>query len=159
MVRQSVLDRLDEVYRTGAVRRNRGGHLALGGRRDHREEFFDITYGPRRDAVGRVNGVTVIAVETTAYHHTQLLAAEQRVLLEQIARDVPLSEILTGMARAIEELSPDMTVSVLLLDPDGRHPCHGTAPRCPASTTTRSTGSPSATESARAARLPSGRNR
>ncbi|WP_424888930.1 SpoIIE family protein phosphatase [Streptomyces sp. XH2] len=131
LARQGVLDRLDEVYRTGTVYRNRGGHLVLGGRRARREEFYDITYEPRRDAAGRVNGVTVIAVETTAYHHAQLLAAEQRVLLEQIARDAPLSEILTGMAKAIEELSPDMIVSVLLLDPDGRHLRHGTAPRLP----------------------------
>ncbi|MEV4923793.1 SpoIIE family protein phosphatase [Streptomyces roseoverticillatus] len=131
LARQGVLDRLDEVYRTGTVYRNRGAHLVLGGRRAGREEFFDITYEPRRDAVGRVAGVTVIAVETTAYHHAQLLAAEQRVLLEQIARDAPLSEILTGMAGAIEELSPDMIVSVLLLDPDGLHLRHGAAPRLP----------------------------
>ncbi|MEU1376011.1 SpoIIE family protein phosphatase [Streptomyces triculaminicus] len=131
LARQGVLDRIDEVYRTGTVYRNRGGHLVLGGRRARREEFFDITYEPRRDADGRVDGVTMIAVETTAYHHAQLLAAEQRVLLEQIARDAPLSEILTGMARAIEELSPDMIVSVLLLDPDGLHLRHGTAPRLP----------------------------
>ncbi|MFI9306677.1 PAS domain-containing protein [Streptomyces triculaminicus] len=69
LARQGVLDRIDEVYRTGTVYRNRGGHLVLGGRRARREEFFDITYEPRRDAAGRVDGVTMIAVETTAYHH------------------------------------------------------------------------------------------
>ncbi|MGW1048642.1 SpoIIE family protein phosphatase [Streptomyces sp. NPDC001118] len=128
---QGVLDRLDQVYRTGVAYRSRDGRLLLGGPGRQREGFFDFTYEPRRDAVGRTEGVVVIAVETTAYHHAHLLAAEQRLLLEQIARDAPLEEILFGMATAIEALSPDVIVSVLLVDADGRHLRHGTAPRLP----------------------------
>ncbi|MFE0192680.1 SpoIIE family protein phosphatase [Streptomyces sp. NPDC058989] len=128
---QGVLDRLDAVYATGTPYRARGGRLVLGAPGAQREGFFDFTYEPRRDAVGQVDGVIVIAVETTAYHHTQLLAAEQRILLEQIARDAPLREILTDMARAIEDLSPELIVSVLLADPDGRHLRHGTGPSLP----------------------------
>ncbi|MFI0714578.1 SpoIIE family protein phosphatase [Streptomyces inhibens] len=129
---QGVLDRLDEVYRTGTAYRARGGRLVLGAPGAEREGFFDFTYEPRRDAVGQVDGVVVIAVETTAYHHAQLLAAEQRILLEQIARDAPLPEILSGMARAIEELAPETIVSVLLADPDGLHLRHGTGASLPA---------------------------
>ncbi|MEU9119912.1 SpoIIE family protein phosphatase [Streptomyces sp. NPDC048506] len=128
---QGVLDRLDTVYRTGTPYRNRSGRLVLGAPGAEREGYFDFTYEPRRDADGRIDGVVVIAVETTPYHHAQLLAAEQRLLLEQIARDAPLDEILTGMARAIEELSPELIVSVLLADPDGRHLRHGTGPSLP----------------------------
>ncbi|MEE4418502.1 GAF domain-containing SpoIIE family protein phosphatase [Streptomyces bugieae] len=129
---QGVLNRLDEVYRTGTAYRARGARLVLGAPGAEREGYFDFTYEPRRDADGVVDGVAVIAVDTTAYHHTQVLATEQRVLLEQIARDAPLSEILTGMARAIEEFSPDLIVSVLLADPDGAHLRHGTGPSLPA---------------------------
>ncbi|WP_407285484.1 SpoIIE family protein phosphatase [Streptomyces sp. BP-8] len=128
---QGVLDRLDAVYATGTAYRARGGRLVLGAPGAEREGFFDFTYEPRRDAVGRVDGVIVIAVETTPYHHAQLLAAEQRILLEQIARDAPLREILTDMARAIEDLAPELIVSVLLADPDGRHLRHGTGPSLP----------------------------
>ncbi|MGW3149677.1 SpoIIE family protein phosphatase [Streptomyces sp. NPDC001177] len=128
---QGVLDRLDTVYRTGLAYRAQDGRLLLGGPDRPRERFFDFTYEPRRDAVGRIDGVVVIAVETTAYHHAHLLAAEQRALLEQIARDAPLDEILCGMATAIEDLSPDMIVSVLLVDGDGERLRHGTAPRLP----------------------------
>ncbi|MFI9353925.1 SpoIIE family protein phosphatase [Streptomyces lydicus] len=130
--RQGVLDRLDTVYRTGTAYRARGGRLIVGAPGAEREGFFDFTYEPRRDGSGHIDGVIVIAVETTAHHHSQLLAAEQRVLLEQIARDAPLREILTGMARAIEELAPGLLVSVLLLDPDGKHLRHGTGPSLPA---------------------------
>ncbi|MGA4948046.1 SpoIIE family protein phosphatase [Streptomyces lydicamycinicus] len=129
---QGVLDRLDAVYRTGTAYRARAGRLVLGPPGAEREGFFDFTYEPRRDALGRIDGVVVIAVETTAFHHAQLLAAEQRLLLEQIASDAPLGEILTGMARAIEELSPELIVSVLLADPDGTHLLHGTGPSLPA---------------------------
>ncbi|MER6074526.1 SpoIIE family protein phosphatase [Streptomyces sp. NPDC001817] len=131
LVPQGVLDRLDAVYQTGVAYRARDGRLLLGRPGGQREGFFDFTYEPRRDAAGRIDGVVVIAVETTAYHHAHLLAAEQRVLLEQIARDAPLDAILHGMATAIEELSPDMLVSVLLVDPDGQRLRHGTGPRLP----------------------------
>ncbi|MER6735613.1 SpoIIE family protein phosphatase [Streptomyces puniciscabiei] len=131
LVPQGVLDRLDAVYRTGLAYRARDGRLLLGGPGRQREGFFDFTYEPRRDAAGRIDGVVVIAVETTAYHHAHLLAAEQRALLEQIARDAPLDETLHGMATAIEDLSPDMLVSVLLVDPDGQRLRHGTGPRLP----------------------------
>lgn len=129
---QGVLDRLDAVYRMGTPLRARGARLLLGAPGKEREGFFDVTYEPRRDAVGGVDGVVVIAVETTGHHHAQLLAAEQRILLEQIARDAPLGDILTGMARAIEELSPELIVSVLLADSDGRRLRHGTGPGLPA---------------------------
>ncbi|MEU1628170.1 SpoIIE family protein phosphatase [Streptomyces sp. NPDC020096] len=126
-----ILDRLDRVYRTGVAHRVRGGRLVRGEPGAEREGFFDVTYEPRRDTDGQVDGVVVIAVDTTAYHHAQLLAAEQRVLLEQIARDAPLDEILNGMARAIEELSPETIVSVLLADPSGQVLRHGTGPSLP----------------------------
>ncbi|MFE6740396.1 SpoIIE family protein phosphatase [Streptomyces tubercidicus] len=129
---QGVLDRLDAVYRTGTAYRARAGRLVLGPPGAEREGFFDFTYEPRRDALGAIDGVVVIAVETTAFHHAQLLAAEQRLLLEQIASDAPLGDILTGMARAIEELSPELIVSVLLIDPEGAHLLHGTGPSLPA---------------------------
>lgn len=131
LVPQGVLARLDEVYHTGVAYRARNGRLMLGEPGRQREGFFDFTYEPRWDEAGRIDGVVVIAVETTAYHDAHLLASEQRVLLEQIARDAPLTETLDGMATAIEELSPDMIVSVLLVDPDGQRLRHGTAPRLP----------------------------
>ncbi|MYW21214.1 GAF domain-containing protein, partial [Streptomyces sp. SID2955] len=59
------------------------------------------------------------------------LAAEQRALLEQIARQAPLPDVLDGMCGAIEELSPEVIVSVLLADEEGRHLRHGAAPSLP----------------------------
>ena len=129
---QGLINRLGEVYRTGIPYHAWDRRLALGEPGAQHERFFDLTCEPRRNAIGGIDGVTVIAVDTTAYRDTQLLVVEQRALLEQIAREAPLEEILGGMARAIEDLSPGMIVSVLLADADGTRLRHGTGPSLPA---------------------------
>ena len=72
-----------------------------------------------------------LAVDVTRPRAARRLAAEQQVLLEQIARDAPLSEVLDGMCRAIEKLSPKVLSSVLLLDETGARLVHGAAPSLP----------------------------
>lgn len=77
-------------------------------------------------------GVLVTGVETTQVKQAQRLTAEHRALLEQIARQAPLEQVLDGMARTIEELAPEeVLVSVLLADAGGRHLHHGAAPSLP----------------------------
>ncbi|MGC4877899.1 GAF domain-containing protein [Micromonospora sp. DT43] len=129
---QGFVDLLDEVYRTGEPYTGRDARIVLGTGPHAREAFFDFTYEPRRDAGGTVTGIRVIGVETTQVKHAQRLMAEHRAMLEQIARQAPLAEVLDGMARCIENLAPDQVlVSVLLADPDGQHLRHGAAPSLP----------------------------
>jgi hypothetical protein len=124
---------LDHVYRTGEPVTGREVPVTLGEGADAREAFFDLTFEPRRDGDGAVDGVWVVGVEATQARHAQRLMAEHRALLEQIARQAPLVDVLDGMARSIEELSThDMLVSVLLADADGTHLRHGAAPSLPA---------------------------
>ncbi|MFG2622479.1 SpoIIE family protein phosphatase [Streptomyces sp. NPDC048507] len=132
LVEQGFITLLDRVYRTGETHTARDARVLLGEGENAREGFFDFTYEPRVDAGGNVMGVRVVGVEITQVKHAQRLTAEHRVLLEQIARQAPLSEVLEGMARAIEALAPEeVLVSVLLADPDGRHLRHGAAPSLP----------------------------
>ncbi|MGW0502875.1 GAF domain-containing protein [Micromonospora sp. NPDC003241] len=129
---QGFIDLLDQVYRAGEPYTGRDVRVVLGTGPQARETFFDFTYEPRRDADGAVTGIRVIGVETTQVKHAQWLMAEHRALLEQIARQAPLTEVLDGMARCIENLAPqEVFVSVLLADPDGRHLRHGAAPSLP----------------------------
>ena len=129
---QGFIALLDRVYRTGEPYSGRNAPVVLGTGPHAREAFFDFTYEPRRDADGAVTGIRVIGVETTQIKHAQHLMAEHRALLEQIARQAPLTEVLDGMARCIENLAPhEVLVSVLLADPDGRHLRHGAAPSLP----------------------------
>src|SRR5262245_4841276 len=56
----------------------------------------------------------------------------QSKVLEMIARNAPLGEILERLVMLIEAQSPDMLCSVLLLSDDGNHIRHGAAPSLPA---------------------------
>ncbi|ANZ40475.1 diguanylate cyclase [Lentzea guizhouensis] len=129
---QEFLALVDQVHRTGESCTSRDVRIVLGNGPHAREAFFDLTCEPRRDRSGDVTGVRVIGVETTQVKHAQRLMAEHRALLEQIARQAPLADVLDGMARSIEELVPqELFVSVLLADPDGLHLRHGAAPSLP----------------------------
>lgn len=127
-----VIARLDQVFRTGEPYTGRDIPIVLGPGASARRSFFDFTYEPRRDGEGWIIGVRLIGVETTQLKQAQRLMVEQRALVEQIARQAPLTEVLDGMVRTIEGLAPEQVlVSVLLADPDGRHLRHGAAPSLP----------------------------
>ncbi|MFE3636612.1 SpoIIE family protein phosphatase [Streptomyces sp. NPDC059168] len=128
---QGFIELLDQVYRSGERHVGRDARVVIGAGDQADEAYFDFTYEARRDTGGNVIGVRMIGVETTQAKHARRLAAEQRALLEQIAREAPLHDVLEGMCRTIEELCPDVIVSVLLADADGRHLRHGAAPSLP----------------------------
>lgn len=56
---------------------------------------------------------------------------EQSRILQRLAANAPLSEILTRLVLLIEAQSPGMLCSVLLLSEDGDHIRHGAAPSLP----------------------------
>ncbi|WNV87792.1 GAF domain-containing protein [Umezawaea sp. Da 62-37] len=129
---QGFIALLDEVHRTGESYIGRDVRAVLGTGAQAREAFFDFTYEPRRGPEGAVTGVRMIGVEITQVKHARRLMAEHRALLEQIARQAPLGEVLDGMARCIENLAPqEVLVSVLLAEPDGLHLRHGAGPSLP----------------------------
>ncbi|QMU70048.1 SpoIIE family protein phosphatase [Streptacidiphilus sp. P02-A3a] len=132
LAEQRFLTLLHRVYRTGERHTERDARVLLGRGSGAREAFFDFTFEPRLDTGGNVVGVHLIGMETTQVKHAQRLTAEHRALLEQIARQAPLDQVLHGMARTIEDLAPEeVLVSVLLADPDGRRLRHGAAPSLP----------------------------
>ena len=131
LVHQGLLDLLDAVFRDGKPFVAHEAGVLLGPVGKVRLRYYDFSFEPRRDHAGRVQGVAFLAVDVTRPRAAHRLAAEQQVLLEQIARDAPLTEVLDGMCRAIEKLSPRVLGSVLLLDPTGRRLLHGAAPSLP----------------------------
>lgn len=67
-----------------------------------------------------------------AKESSELLHGQNRVL-KLIAQGEPLHNTLDALLRIIEEQSPGMLASILLLDPDGVHLRHGAAPSLPES--------------------------
>jgi PAS domain S-box-containing protein len=59
-----------------------------------------------------------------------LLAAENRVL-EMVAKSDLLADILDSLCLLVEEQSPDVLASILLMDPNGKQLRHGGAPNLP----------------------------
>jgi GAF domain-containing protein len=57
--------------------------------------------------------------------------AGQNHILKMIAANAPLKDVLTKIVHLIEEQSPGMLCSVLLLSADGNHIEHGAAPSLP----------------------------
>jgi signal transduction histidine kinase len=74
-----------------------------------------------------------LAVEdiTESTRARRLREAEQHIF-EMIAKSLPLPEVLRAVTVAIEEHSPPMIASILLLAEDGLHVRHGAAPSLPA---------------------------
>src|SRR5712691_13198568 len=66
-----------------------------------------------------------------AHENEEAFRAGQSRILEMIAANAPLGEILRRLVLLIEEQSPQMLCSVLLLSDDGNHIRHGAAPSLP----------------------------
>src|SRR5215469_10898726 len=79
--------------------------------------------------------------ELAAKDSSELLQGQNRVL-KLIAQGEPLHKTLDTLLRIVEEQSPGMLASILLLDPDGVHVRHGAAPSLPESYTSAVDGQP-----------------
>ena len=69
--------------------------------------------------------------DITAHKNDEAFRAGQSKVLEMIAANAPLGEILKSLVLLIEAQSPEMLCSVLLLSNDGNHIRHGAAPNLP----------------------------
>lgn len=85
-----------------------------------------------RDAGGQVSQVLGIASDVTARKQAAIWTSRQKQILEMIVAGASLPSILQALVQAIENQSPGMYGSVLLLDEDGVHVRHGAAPSLPA---------------------------
>jgi signal transduction histidine kinase/PAS domain-containing protein len=70
-------------------------------------------------------------VDVTERQRAEALRDGEGRILEMIARDAPLEEILEKLVRVVEAQFASLLCSVLLLDEDGQHVRHGAAPSLP----------------------------
>ena len=84
-------------------------------------------FSPSGDLVEFVGTV----IDVTERKRAEALREGESRILEMIARDAPLEEILEKLVRVVEGQFAGLLCSVLLLDEDGQHVRHGAAPSLP----------------------------
>ncbi len=88
---------------------------------------------PLMDESGRIIEIVGTLMDVTDRKRAEALRDGESRILEMIARDAPLEEILGRLLRVVEAQFAGMLCSVLLLDNDGEHVRHGAAPSLPKS--------------------------
>jgi len=90
-----------------------------------------ITGRPLRDASGELLGGVVVCRNLTRVKEEEFFRAGQSRVLEMIAADAPLSQVLTELLLLMEGQAEGLRCSILLLNRDGKHVRHGAAPNLP----------------------------
>jgi len=90
-----------------------------------------ITGRPLRDASGELLGGVVVCRNLTRVKEEEFFRAGQSRVLEMIAADAPLSQVLTELVLLMEAQAEGLRCSSLLLNRDGKHVRHGAAPNLP----------------------------
>jgi diguanylate cyclase (GGDEF)-like protein/PAS domain S-box-containing protein len=95
------------------------------------KKWLSTTKVPMRNEEGVVVGLVGISRDITARKKDDLLRDEQAAVLEMIALNLPLGEILDRLVLLMESQLEGVVGSILLLDETGRHLTHGAAPTLP----------------------------
>jgi len=86
---------------------------------------------PLRGANGDLLGGVVVCRDITQSKEEELLRAGQSRVLEMIAADAGLTDVLTHLVLLMEGQAEGLRCSILLLNRDGKHVRHGAAPNLP----------------------------
>jgi signal transduction histidine kinase len=85
------------------------------------------------DVSGEVTEIVGTLMDVTESVRAEALRDGESRILEMIASDAPLEDILEKLVRVVESQFAGLLCSVLLLDEDGQHVRHGAAPTLPKS--------------------------
>lgn len=95
------------------------------------EKWLSTTKVPLRDESNEIVGLVGIGRDVTERKHAETLRTGQAQVLEMIAMNAPLEDILVSLVRLVESQLDRISASVLLLDEGGKHLRHGAAPNLP----------------------------
>jgi PAS domain S-box-containing protein len=93
--------------------------------------WTEITGRPLRGANGDVLGGVIVCRDITELKEEEFFRAGQSRVLEMIAADAPLADVLTSLVLLMEGQAEGLRCSILLLNRDGKHVRHGAAPNLP----------------------------
>jgi two-component system sensor kinase FixL len=90
-----------------------------------------MTGRPLRDSNGELLGGVIVCRDITEVKEEEFFRAGQSGVLEMIAADAPLADVLTNLVLLMEGQAEGLRCSILLLNRDGKHVRHGAAPNLP----------------------------
>jgi PAS domain S-box-containing protein len=93
--------------------------------------WTEITGRPLRGSSGDVLGGVIVCRDITQIKEEEFFRAGQSHVLEMIAADAPLADVLTSLVLLMEGQAEGLRCSILLLNRDGKHVRHGAAPNLP----------------------------
>jgi signal transduction histidine kinase len=94
-------------------------------------KYVRSTGHPVRNTSGDLLEYVGTSIDITERKRAEALRDGESRILEMIAHDAPLEEILEKLVRVVEAQFAGLLCSVLLLDEDGQHVRHGAAPSLP----------------------------
>jgi signal transduction histidine kinase len=101
-----------------------------------------ITGRPLHGPEGAVAGGIIVCRDITEVKEEEFFRTGQSRVLEMIAADFPLPEVLNALVLLMERQAEGLRCSILLLHRDGKHVRHGAAPNLPEAYTTAVDGAP-----------------
>ncbi len=93
--------------------------------------WMEIDLVPLADETGTLGHWVAVQRDITARKREEALRAFETAVFGLIAAGAPLSDVLTTILRAVEDLTPGALASFILLDEDGIHMRPGPAPSLP----------------------------
>ena len=90
-----------------------------------------VTGRPLRGANGELAGGVIVCQDITQIKEEEFFRAGQSHVLEMIAADAPLADVLKSLVLLMEGQAEGLRCSILLLGRDGEHVHHGAAPHLP----------------------------
>ena len=99
---------------------------------------------------GELIGGVIVCRDITAVKEEEFFRAGQSRVLEMIAADLPLPDVLEALVLLMEGQAEGLRCSILLLQRDGKHVRHGAAPHLPDVYVRAVDGAPSALATVRA---------
>ncbi|MCH7831540.1 MAG: PAS-domain containing protein [Proteobacteria bacterium] len=97
----------------------------------HELQLNDGRWVEIRESRTHDGGTVLLWTNITDRKRAEILQAGRNKVLERLATEGSLEDVLTVLVTTAEEINPDMLCSVLLLDDDGECLRHGAAPSLP----------------------------
>src|SRR4029077_9538417 len=101
-----------------------------------------MTGRPLRDSNGELLGGVIVCRDITQVKEEEFFRGGQSGVLEMIAADAPLPDVLTSLVLLMEGQAEGLRCSILLLNRDGKRVRHGAAPNLPEAYVKAVTGAP-----------------